>query len=134
MLSRLSKILLHSESEIDQHRYHNGYYREDYESEGHAHGAEDYKRADDLDSCDEKLFGTVVREFGDVEKVGGDTGHKRTDLGVVIIRERELLQVGEEILPHIGLDLGSHNMTHGGHIVVCGGVDYSENYVDYGAF
>ena len=35
----------------------------------------------------------------------------------------------EEIVAHIGLYLGTHNVTNGGHIVVCRSIYYSERYV-----
>ena len=134
MLPRLGKVLFHSEAEIDQHRQHHGDHREDDQGQGNAHGAENDKGTNDLDSRDEEFLGAVMGELGHVKKVGGDTRHQGSDLGVVVVREGELLQMRKEISSHVGLDLCAHDMTNGCHIIIGGGVDDPQDDVNDRAF
>ena len=96
--------------EIDGHGDHRRHHGEDDEGKPHIHPAEDHKRADDLDGGDEEFLWAVVGKLCDVEKVGGDAGHDLAHLGVVKIIEGKLLQMGEHVRAHIGLDLRAHDV------------------------
>ena len=56
-----------------------------------------------------------MRKLRDVEQVSRDAGHELTDLRVVKIRERELLQVCEHVAAHVGLDLCAHDVADRRH-------------------
>ena len=57
----------------------------------------------------------MVRELRHVEEVGRDARHDLPHLRIVEVRERELLQVGEEVAAHVRLDLRAHDVADGGH-------------------
>ena len=109
--------------DICENHYHKRNDCEHNKGKRYVDGAENYKRADYLDARHKKFLGAVVSKFGYVKKVACDTRHKRTDLGIVKISERELLQMREEISSHIGLYLRSHYVSDGGHIEECRGVN-----------
>ena len=64
-----------------------------------------------------------MRKLRDVEQVSRDAGHELTDLRVVKIRERELLQVCEHVAAHVGLNLCAHDVADRRHEERCAHVD-----------
>ena len=79
---------------------------------------------------DEKFLRTVMGKFRDVEKVAGNPGHNLPYLGVVKIIVGQLLQMGERVLSHIGLDGRSHHMPGIGHIVTRHPVDDAQQKIN----
>ena len=71
----------------------------------------------------------MVCKLGYVKQVGRNARHQCAHLGVVVIREGKLLQVREQVAAHIGLDLGSHNMTDRGHKIVGGSIDDAQQNI-----
>ena len=76
----------------------------------HIDADEDDEGADDLEQRENDVLRSVVQKLGDVEKVVGDTAHQLANLGVVVERERELLQMVEDLLAHVVLDLRAHDV------------------------
>ena len=64
----------------------------------------------------------MVCKFGNIKEVACNSRHQGTDLGVVIVRERELLKVGEEVTAHVGFNLRAHNVSCGRHVKVGGSI------------
>ena len=72
---------------------------------------QDDKSACDLQDREDDIFGTMVEQFRDIEKVGGDPAHQLSYLGVIIKRKRELLHMVKNFGAHIVFHLCSHDMS-----------------------
>ena len=123
LLALAAELRLHSLIEEHGGRQHKRQHRKDNQRQRHTHRAQNHKCADDLDARNEKFLRTVMRKLRDVEQVSRDAGHELTDLRVVKIRERELLQVCEHVAAHVGLNLCAHDVADRRHEERCAHVD-----------
>ena len=129
MEARFLEAPAHPAREVVGAEHHQRQRRKHDDRQHHVRLAENCERRHDLDQGDEHLFREVVREFGDVVEVGGDARHQLTDLGVVVITVRKVLQVREQIAAHFRFNVCAHNVPDGLHIIVCGGVDDAQHQI-----
>ena len=115
LLALAAELCLHSLIEEHGGRQHKRQHRKDNQRQRHTHRAQNHECADDLNARNEKFLRTVMRKLRDVKQVSRDAGHELTDLRVVKIRERELLQVCEHVAAHVGLDLCAHDVADRRH-------------------
>ena len=68
-------------------------------------------------------------KLGNIKQVAGDAAHDLADLGVVVIAEGKLLQMGEKIGAHIGFNARAHHVAFGLHVIVGRCVDDAQQHI-----
>ncbi len=59
----------------------------------------------------------MVGKLRHIKQVAGDARHDLAHLGLAVIGEGQLRQVGKQALAHIALNLGAHDVPLGLHII-----------------
>ena len=72
-------------------------HEENQQRQRHIDRQEDHKGDADLEKSDEELFRAVVGKLGDIKQIAGHAAHDLADLGVVVKRKAQLLQMAEEV-------------------------------------
>ena len=101
---------------IGYHR-ENGNCRENYEREFDVDRHKVRKSSDEFNDDDENFFGTMVRTFRDIEKVGRAATHKFADLVVVVKTCGKAHELVEKAHSYILFDARAHNVSDGRHVV-----------------
>ena len=99
-------------------RYHQRQHGKDDERERGAGPHQNDEGDDDFDTRDEKFLRAVVGELRHLKQVAGDAGHDLAHLGVAVIGEAQRLQMGEEVVSHVALNEGAHDVPAGGHVEI----------------
>ncbi len=100
----------HGPAEIERHHHQNGHTGEDDQGQYRVDHDQVAKGQNDHHRADQQILGAVVGQLADLEQVAGDAGHDAAGLMVVVEPEGLLLQVGEQILTHLGLHLHAYHM------------------------
>ena len=109
--------------------HHQGHHGKHHQSQGHIHAAENHKAGGNLHRCNEELFRAVVGKFRYFKQVGCNPSHDLPHLGFAVVAEGQLLQVMEQIRPHVVFQLGAHNVTHGLHEIIGQCVNHPKKHI-----
>ena len=111
-------------------RYHQRQHGKDDERERGAGPHQNDEGDDDFDTRDEKFLRAVMGELRHLKQVAGDAGHDLAHLGVAVIGKAQRLQMGEEVVSHVALNEGAHDVPAGGHVEIGQRVHDAQKHVD----
>ena len=69
------------------------------------------QRADDGQGGGQQILRTVVGQFGQIEKVAGQTAHQLTGTVLIVEIKTHFLHFGEQILADVGFDPNAEGMS-----------------------
>ena len=93
--------------EDDNQRYGN----HQHESKRFLDSPEDDERTGQRDQRYEQIFGTVVRQLGDVKQIRRHAGHEQTRSILVVEAEAQLLHMRKDCRAHIRLDVNARQVS-----------------------
>ena len=124
---------LHFAVEMKENNHHDRNQCESNQGQERVDGAKNDARPYDFHRGNEILFRTVMGKLGNIKQVTGNARHQCADLGIVVKRKAQLLQMCKKIAPHIGFDFATHHMSDICHIVVSDRVNQTHDQIGYAA-
>ena len=104
--------------------------QENNQCQKHIDPHQDDKCDHELHPGDKKFFRAVMRKFGHIKQIVRNPSHDLSDLGIIIIGIRQLMQMLIRVPAHVRFDFRAHDMSDARHIISGNAVHYAQRQIN----